>query len=279
MSSHEMSADEYERLYEDARVALQAAVDANDAIGVLRLVDEWIARWRDVEPIPDAGNLLYIAALGTLHTNSGVEALAYADAVAELAERAQDPNANNVVGRVVESYANVTETTERVDHTRAAAEAARRFTQRVARPHEKINAQLARALRNLAVDEDSLDACLALAEEIRQLSARHAGSNFDIDEHLAAALGSLARPLGHGTTEHMELVDELAVLHQRWSLSVEIAGVYVAETWNAYAKGGLEAEPEQLLARIESIRSALPESDDRIEKALTYLRAKLDRRA
>jgi hypothetical protein len=97
----------------------------------------------------------------------------------------------------------------------------------------------------------------------------------DIDEHRAAALGSLARPLGRSTTKHLELVNELAILHQRWPTSVEIAGVYVAETWNAYATGGLEAEPEQLLARIESIRSALPKSDDRIEKALSHLRARL----
>jgi hypothetical protein len=274
-----MSTDEFERLWEETVSALEAAANANDGVGVLRLIDAWIARWRNVESIPHASRVVSIVTWGPVWADSATDALAYAYEAAALADRAQDPNASNVVGLVVKANADVTEMTERVDQTRAAAEAARRFAQRVARPRAKIDAHLARALRNLAVDVDSLGTRLALVEEIRQLSARHAKAVLDIDEHLAAAIHCLARPLGRGTAKHLELISELAILHKQWPTSVEIARVYVAESWNAYTTGGLEVEPEQLLARIESIRSALPESHDSIEKALTYLRAELDRRA
>jgi hypothetical protein len=199
-------------------------------------------------------------------------ALAYAHEVAALAERGQDPNAPQVVGGVVQSYADVTEITDRVEHTLEAVESARRFARRVDPPHAKIDAHLARALRNLAVDTDSLEIRLGLVEEIRQLSKRHAEPVLDIDEQLAPACVCLSRSLGRGTPEHVELVRELAMLNQRWPTSVEIARVYVSETWNAYATRGLNTHPKRLLVRIQKVRSALPESHADIEQALTYLR-------
>lgn len=277
MSALEMSAEAFERLFTDAHRALVAAATAEDDAEVLQLVDEWLARWRDVQPIPHARKVVFLATYGALWAKSPATALAYANEVAALAKRTDDPNASQVVGWVVQLYANVTEITERIEHTLEAADAARRFARRVDPPHAKIDAHLARALRNVAVDADSLDTRLALVEELRQLSARHADLTLEIDEHLAAALVCLSRSLGRGTTEHLELVDELEDLHDKWPLCVEIARVYVAETWNAYTTGGLDIEPEELLARIESVRDALPESHADIEDALARLRAELER--
>lgn len=271
-----MSEDEFEQLWGEWHRALSAAADANDDAEVLRIVDAWIARWRGVEPIPYASSVVAFASFAVPWAEPAERALSYAHEAAALAERGEDPNVRHVVGWVVKSYADVTEVTDRVEDTRTAAEAARRFARRVVPKNPKVDAQLARALRNLAVDEDSLDTRLSIVDELRQLSTRHAEAVQDTDEHLAAALVCLSRSVGRGTDEHMKLVDELASLHRRWPTSVEIAGAYVGETWNAYSTGGLEAEPQQLLAGFESIRNSLSQSDESIDQALAYLRAELE---
>jgi len=243
----------------------------------LQIVDAWIARWRDVESIPHAPAVLYTASRGAHWAPTAERAMAYAHEVAALAERAEDPNSSHAVGRAIESYASVTEITERVEDTRTAAEAARRFARRLVRPNSKVDAQLARALRNLAVDEESLETLRSIVEELRQLSMRHGGKVLDTDEHFAVALHRLCGSLDRGNDEHLKLVDELASLHRRWPTSIEIAANYVAETWNAYSTGSLELEPEQLLVQVESIRSALSQSHENIDRALAHLRAELAR--
>jgi hypothetical protein len=175
----------------------------------------------------------------------------------------------------IAAQADITESTESTEQTRAAVEAARRLAGQVTPPRGNIDAHLARALRNLAVDEDSLEGRLALVDEIRQLSARHGGAIHEIYMHLGAAIVCLSRSVGRSTSEHVDLVNELGVLRERWPASVVIAAVYVAEVWNAYVMDGLEARPEQLIAEVEVIRSGLPESHQDIERALEYLRAEL----
>ena len=276
MASGTLDPAAFERLWEATRVAYNAAIDTDDPDAVLDLIDTWIECWRGVETIPQAQRVLQLALPGTVWARDEIEAMAYADSLADLASRCESPDSVGIVRMLTEAYSNVAEATSTPELTRQAADAAGCFAARLLIPDEVVDAELARALRNLAVDVDELASRLELATWLRELSGRQLEPVCSIDEHLSVALVCLSRSLGRGSDQHLALVHELAALHHRWPLSLRIAGDYVGETWNAYVCGGLDEPPVELLERFETIRAHLPQVNENIERALSYLRGELE---
>ena len=276
MASRTIEPAAFERLWEAMRAAYNAAIDTDEPEAVLELIDMWIECWRGVDPIPEGARVLQLALPGTFWARDELEAAAYAEALVDLGRRCESPDDVAIVRALTEAYANVAETTSTPERTRQAADAAGICAARLTHPDPVVDAELARALRNLAVDLDELSSRVEIATWLRELSGRQLEPVCSIDEHLSVALVCLSRSLGRGNAEHLGIVHELAALHHRWPLSLRIAGDYVGETWNAYVCGGLDEPPVELLERFETIRSSLPQLNDNIERALHYLRGELD---
>lgn len=175
---------EFSILWKETYHEFAEAAELEDFDKVLQIVDAWIDRWEAAGDISHPTKVIYLASLGVLWANPGIEALTYANKVSNLARKSGDLTSSEVVGWVVQSYAAVTEEAG-LEETRIAATFAREFAYQVYPPNERVDAELARALRNLAAEENTLEKALVILEEIRSLALRHPHPVPDIEEHIS----------------------------------------------------------------------------------------------